>query len=309
MELPEETVRLLRDEAYVALCREALDKHLTELTRKKAVVSSTRPPFGVLARKETRDLFTRTMQAVQDQESALKDAKAQLETVSVQLHPLVERSVADYLAQVRKDFSHLEQVVARLDDWQRALQGLPELLLGFARDLRTLRLAVGAAKAAPRKWLSELAALRDMAARLARQNRELQIVGMAIAEAASHLWSKPLDLPALPDFNRLPWIAHLTTLVPEKIVEETAKVEAEVRRFLAEGAEAALTRWETCRASCVDKGKKLIEDYWQQLRSHAQKHYVEDCDILEKVKSLHFRYVQAEIIQRQNELSFDTLID
>lgn len=309
MELPEEAVRLLQDEAYVALCREALDRHLVELTRKRAVVTSTRPPFGVLARKETRIVFARTMQAVHDQETALKNAKAELDSVFVQLHPRVERAVADYLAQVSSDYSHLEQVLARLDDWQRALQGLPELLLGFARDLRTLRLAVGEPKLAPRKWLSELAALREMASRLARQHRELQVVSMAVAEAAIGLWAKPLELPALPDFDRLGWIGRLTTMKPEQIVQETARVEAEVRRFLADGAEAALARWEACRASCEETGKKLIEAYWQQLRMHAQAHYVEECDILEKVRSLHLRYVEAEVIQRQHELSFDPLIN
>ncbi len=57
MSLSEDTIGLLRDEAYLLLCRDTVQGALNLAAEKKDEVASTRPPFGVLARKKTREAF------------------------------------------------------------------------------------------------------------------------------------------------------------------------------------------------------------------------------------------------------------
>jgi hypothetical protein len=87
MELSEATLELLQNEAYVFLCREVVEDTLASLEREKAEIASTRPPFGVLARKETREAFTRSMRTALDNEAALRDRLAQISGIEEWLRP------------------------------------------------------------------------------------------------------------------------------------------------------------------------------------------------------------------------------
>jgi len=62
MSLSSETIALLRDEAYLALCRHALDHAISEAAEKTQQVRQTRPPFGFLGTKKTREIFVKTQQ-------------------------------------------------------------------------------------------------------------------------------------------------------------------------------------------------------------------------------------------------------
>jgi hypothetical protein len=52
MSLPDDVISLVRDEAYLDLCRNALKDALERLVAEKQQVSETRPPFGILASQE-----------------------------------------------------------------------------------------------------------------------------------------------------------------------------------------------------------------------------------------------------------------
>jgi hypothetical protein len=303
MELPETTVQLLRDEAYAAMCRDALTEALAGLARDKSTVSDTRPPFGVLAGKERRETFARSMRAVLDRESSIRSRLEQLDTIEPKLRPVVRAAVAEYLAMASDDYSRFRQILARLRDWERAFQKLPEILLGFARDVRSVRLAA----AAGRKDVHELAVLREVAARLERHDHELIVIEQAVVEATIGDLAREVRLPTLPDFHRIGWVAGLAAMSTEQILAETTRVEAEVRRFLAEGAELALARLEASRGVCQQLEARFVETYWTQLRSHAREHYVEERDLDETMAELYQRYVEAEIVERQREISFDPL--
>jgi hypothetical protein len=308
MELPRTTLSLLQDDAYASLCREAVTQSLAALESEKAVVATTRPPFGgMLARKETREKFDRSMRRVLGTEAALRDRLSRLDAVNAVLQPLLRRGVSDYLAQVSPEYCRNLQLLARLGDWEIAYQALPELLLGFARDLRGLRLA---ATGAPnlRSCLYELATLRDMASRLERHAREISIIGQAIAETASADAFSDVTVPALPDFQRLPWVSRLASLSPAQVVTETAAAEAEIRRFLAAGAETELARIEASRDAARRRADHFVERYTAQLQAHARTHYVEERDVDPVLGQLYRDYVEAGIEERQQAL-FDPLIE
>lgn len=142
MEFSAATLEHLQDEAYASLCREAVAEQLAVLQRERSAIEDTRPPFGgVLARKESREAFARSMRTSQENEAALQQRLIRIDAIADWLRPLIRNSVSSYLAAVSPSYCALLQASARLDDWGFAVAALPELLLAFARDVRGVRMA------------------------------------------------------------------------------------------------------------------------------------------------------------------------
>lgn len=302
MELSEATLGRLQDEAYAYLCRQAVEERLASLEREKAEIASTRPPFGVLARKETREAFNRSMSTALDNEAALRDRLVRIEGIEKWLRPILRKDVAAYLADVSPDYVRFQQIRARLEDWEGAFQRLPELLLALARELRSVRQAAGAGSAAG-GFLNELPVLRESALRLERQHHEILVIAGVVTELTHGGPHEEIRVPVLPDFRRVEWVSRLAVLPADQAVAEVARVEKEVREFLAAGAELALARLEASRDVCTSLENQAVEQYWAQLRDHARAHYVEERDIDDVLEMLSQRYISADIARRQQALS------
>ena len=305
MELSAATLELLQDEAYAFLCREVVENTLASLEREKAEIASTRPPFGVLARKETREAFTRSMRTALDNEAALRDRLAQISEFEVWLRPLLRKDIAAYLAAVSADYRRFEQVRTRLDDWERAFQTLPEFLVAFARELRNLRQAVDSDPAAARRFVYELPAVREIAMRLEQQQRELPGIAAAVAELAQAGAMSEIRVPVLPDLQRVEWVNRLAALPLNQALTEAACVEKEVRDFLTDGLDLVHARLEVSRDVCTRLENAALKQYWDQLRAHAQAHYVAERDVDEVLAMLAQRYASANLARQQAELLAD----
>ncbi|HTZ20693.1 MAG TPA: hypothetical protein VMC06_07410 [Opitutaceae bacterium] len=305
MELSAATLELLQNEAYVVLCREVVQDTLASLEREKAVIASTRPPFGVLATKKTRDEFTRSMRTAIDNEAALRDRLAQIKGFEEWLRPLLRHDIADYLAAVSADYQRFGQVRTRLDDWEQTFQALPEFLVAFARELRNLREAVDPAPAAGRRLGPELAAVGEIAGRLERQQRALPGIAAAIAELVQAGAMSEIRVPLLPDLQRVEWVNHLAALPLDRALTEVACVEKEIRDFLADGLHRVHVRLEVNRDVCTQLENKALEQYWGQLRAHAQAHYVEERDVDEVLAMLAQRQARANLVRQRAELLAD----
>lgn len=303
MEFASATLEHLRDEAYASLGREALQEQLAALERQKAEIADTRPPFGLLARKETRDAFTRSMRTALDNEVALRERLARLDGILDWLRPLIRNGVSAYLAGMSQPYCALLQVEARLDDWECAVQALSDLLLAFARDVHSVRVAASPAGAAPPAYARELAALRTIVGRLERHRHELDVIAQAIGELTAGGLPTEVRLPALPDFRRSAWLDRLALLSPAQVVAEATRVEAEARSFLADENLAAgvAARLQANRDLCANLAENALEQYWNQLRTHACAHYVEERDVDEVLDMLTRRYVDADIQSRLDE--------
>src|ERR1700677_5304420 len=104
MSLPDDVISLLRDEAYLDLCRNALKDALERLVAEKQQVSETRPPFGILASKKQRDEFESSMQTVLDTESAIEARLGKLEAIENWLKAAIRERLRDYLRQVSENY-------------------------------------------------------------------------------------------------------------------------------------------------------------------------------------------------------------
>jgi hypothetical protein len=305
MELSAATLELLQDEAYAFLCREVLEETLAKLEHEKAEIASTRPPFGVLARKETREAFTRSMSTALDNEAALRNRLAQIKGFEEWLRPLLSQDIAAYLTAVSPDYRRFQEVRTRLDDWERTFLTLPEFLVAFARELRNLRQAVDSAPAAGSRLGSELPAVSEIAVRLERQQRGLPGIAAAVAELAQAGAMSEIRVPVLPDMQRVEWVNRLAALPLDRALTEAACVEKEVRDFLADGLDLVHARLEVSRDVCTRLENKALEQYWDQLRAHAQTHYVEERDVDEVLAMLAQRYASANLARHQAELLAD----
>jgi hypothetical protein len=302
MELSEATLELLQDEAYAFLCREVVEDRLASLEREKAEIASTRPPFGVLARKETREAFTRSTRTALDNEVALRDRLAQINGIEGWLRPILRKDIAAYLTAVSPDYRRFQEVRTRLDGWEQAFQALPELLIAFARELRNLRQTVDAAPAGDRRLVYELPVVSEIAVRLEQQQRKLPGIAAAVAELAQSGSMSEVRMPVLPDLQRIDWVNHLAALPLDQALTEAACFEKEIRDFLAGGADLVHARLEVSRDECTRLENQVLEQYWDQLRAHAQAHYVEEREVDEVLAMLAERYASANNARQQEEL-------
>jgi hypothetical protein len=302
MELSEATLELLQDEAYAFLCREVVEDRLASLERETAEIASTRPPFGMLARKKTREAFTRSMRTALDNEAALRDRLVQISGIEEWLRPLLRQDIAAYLTEISPDFRRFPQVRARLDDWERDFKALPEFLVAFARELRNLRQAIDSDPAPGRRFVYELPVVREVAVRLEQQQHDLPGIAAAIAELTQAGAMNEIRAPVLPEFRRIAWVSRLAVLPVDQALIEVTCVEKEVRDFLADGIDLVHARLEVSRDVCARLENQALEQYWNQLRTHAQAHYVEERDIDDVLAMLTQRYVSADLARREKEL-------
>lgn len=299
MDLPEHIVTLLRDEAYTALCREALTAAVVEVEREKDTVNRTRPPFLSIAGKEFQNALTESLRALSEKENGLREQLARVDAVEGRLHPALRKALAQWLANTGGDYSRFSRLSARLLDWEASFERLPEQLLAFARDLRAFRLGLTGGGAGS---VRDLAKLRETATRLERHDHELRIIGAAAGEEIPPALVDQVRLPVLPDFRRVGWVGKLAEMTLTSAGTEAGRVEGEIRRYLAEGAERALGEVQAVRDLCRRSQGEFIDRYWGQLRAHAAAHFVEERGLEDVLTTLTRHYVEEELQREQESL-------
>lgn len=301
MELSAATIEHLRDEAYASLCRQALEAALHRLEQEKAELASTRPPFGVLARKETRDAFTRSMRIATDSEAVLRSRLVQISQLESWLQGILRPELRAYLMSVAPDYRRFAITHELLDQWSAAFGAMPELVLALARDVGAIRHNPEAARA--RRELHLFAVLRDTALRVEEQLFRLEAITKQLEATVPAIASNEVRAPALPDLRRVAWVNTLAVLPLEQLTAETTTAEKTARAFVAQGHRTALLRLQASHDSCTSYEEAYLERYWNQLRTHAQTHYVEERDIEEVIATLTHRYVTTDLARRQLALT------
>jgi hypothetical protein len=305
MELTEDTLSLLRDEAYVYLCREVVEEKLAALEQEKVAIASTRSPFGVFARKSTRDAFTRSMSTALNNEAALRDRLVQIVRLEDWLQPLLRRDIAAYLDAVSEDYQRFSKIHALLAEWHVGLLALPEMLTAFTRDMRTVREAAASGR---RPEARAATALVEIAARVEEHFMKLAQTGAAIAEHACHLGAEEIRLPTLPNLQRVTWVNRLGVIPLGQVGPEIVRVESELRALIIGGTETALARLRGTQEIALQLQEAFLENYWKQLRTHARIHYVEERDLDEVLETLTGCYDGAINAQRRTLASHNPFI-
>ncbi len=308
MELPEDIIGWLRDEAYLSLCGEAVRAALDSAAKEKDAVASTRPPFGVLASKKARETFEHSMHTVLTTEVALHNRQEKIQAlegaVMARLRPALHR----YLEGLSTDYRQRPEVLAAVDAWEALLEGYGEQLQAFARELRqTLNAISGPAPVTQEEFEERMrtyAALHHAAGGVDAVAGGLEAAARRLTACANPLFPSP-TVGGPPLTGQEQWAGRATSLGDTALVAEIGRAEATVRELLADNLGSLHARAEAAREQIEHAAGQYLQSYWNQLRAHATAHYVEEKDVDEVIAEVTERHHTAELKRQRTRLATD----
>jgi hypothetical protein len=303
MSLPDDVISLLRDEAYLDLCRNALKDALDRLVEEKQQVSETRPPFGILATKKQRDVFESSMQTVLDTETAIENRLGKLEAIENWLKSAIRDRLRDYLMQVSENYRRSTKIAETVKSWDRLIEHYGEQLLALARNIKNVAVSFAGAQGGVRSAFSDraqaFAELRMGADSLDRTALQLESLTRSMTMFAANSPYKDVQLVELPIKGVVGWVDNLALQHDRDALPAAHELEADARNVVAK----KLTDYHASAAAALEAlgviDNQELESYWEVLRAHALAHYVQERDVDEVLNELNERYVVANIERRQ----------
>lgn len=299
MELSRLTLELLRDEAYILLCRETI---LTEMEARTRDKSSGQPAASAgAARSSKRGGLLASLFPAEDPDVALYSRLTRISRLASWLQQRLRVELSEHLEATHAGFKSGIRVQQTLNEWDFCVRHvLPDSLADFARELRGLRQTLADAErkgvpAAP----PDFAALRRIAGRVEEQQIQVARIAAAVAGHAQAINAAEVLPPSLPNFRRLVWVDWLSVVPGEKLAAELTRIESELRTFLNRRHAEILETLQANRNACSARQEKILQEYWDRLRAHAQAHFVEELELDAVLDSLSHRY-EPEIAQREH---------
>ena len=306
MELPSETIELLRAEAYATLCKESLTESIAEIVRKKEELLSTRPPFGVLASKKVRETFQSQVGQVEDGEAGLRSRLQQVVHIQGWLLGAIHVALDQYLSGASTEYKYWFDLGNAIESWEGRVRDLPEKAVAFARDARAAIIAFSQQASSDDRRLKEARLGTIAALRATVETAAISLIHISEAASYVHQLSSakletPIEFP-VPTFRSVSWVDGLVISNPATAVLELQKAEAEARAFAADGVRAMLAVSSQAHEACALAADGYLHTYWDQLRDHALKHYVTGKDVDSVIADLTQQYIAADLRRRQSEL-------
>jgi hypothetical protein len=306
MSLPDDVISLLRDEAYLDLCRNALKDALERSIAEKQQVSETRPPFGILATKKQREVFESSMQTVLDTEAAIEARLGKLEAIENWLKSSIRERLSDYLRQVSENYRRSTKIAEAVKAWDRLIEHYGEQLLALARNIKNVAVSFAGAAGGVRSAFSDraqaFAELRMGADSLDRTALQLESLTRSMAMIAANSPYRDVQLAELPIKGVVGWVDNLALQHDRDALPAAQEMEADARAIVAK----KLTDFHASAAAALDTlgviENQELESYWEVLRAHALAHYVQERDVDEVLNELNERYVVANIERRQRAI-------
>jgi len=274
---------------------------------KKAVVVNSRPPFGVLANKKSREAFESSRRLTDDAEAALRDRLMRASRYETWLQRCISRELAAYLQAVSPEYQRVSEIKRWLDEWEKCVtRQLPDMLIAFSREMRGLRGILAAEDRTELAVSEELALLRDIAMRVEQQHDFLSKVADNVNAHALEIGLVDVRMPPLPRFRRRIWVDALASTPLAQAIPEINGAEIELRTFL-NGMQPIVGRLQASRVSCVQRQEDYLRQYWDQLRAHAQAHWVEEREVDEVLETLAVRY-DSDITRHHREVTHNPFV-
>ena len=306
MSLPDDVISLLRDEAYLDLCRNALKDALERAVAEEQQVTETRPPFGILATKKQRETFESSMQMVLDTKAAIEARLSKLEAIENWLKSAIRERLRDYLRQASENYRRSAKIAEAIRAWDRLIEHYGEQLLALARNIKNVSVSFAGAAGGARSAFSDraqaFAELRMGADSLDRTAVQLESLSRTMAMYAANSAYSEVQLADLPIKGVVGWVDNLALMHDRDALPAAQEMEADARGIVAK----KLTEFHGSAAAALGalgtiEGQEL-ENYWEVLRAHALAHYVQERDVDEVLNELNERYVVANIERRQRAI-------
>lgn len=147
-----------------------------------------------------------------------------------------------------------------------------------------------------------LLALHNCALRLEKQLDTLDTVASRVAALLPAGAAAEIRLPAIIPSRHSAWVGVLLALPADRLAAEINRAETDARQFVAHGQSAIATRLNASREACDRYVQGYFENYWVQLRTHAQTYYVEEHPIDDLIAMLMQNYATSDLARRPREL-------
>jgi len=306
MSLPDDVILLLRDEAYLDLCRTALNEARERLESEKDQIGKTRPPFGILATKKQREEFEASMQNVLNNEAGIGARIAKLDAIEKWLKSAIRDRLREYLREASENYRRSGKIAEAITSWDRLIEHYGEQLLALARNLKNVAVsfvgATGGARSAFADRAQAFAELRMGADSLDRTAVQLDSLARTMVMYSANSPYKDVQLADLPIKGVVGWVDQLALQHDRDALPAAQEMEAEARVVVAK----KLSEFHGCAATALATmaaiDEKELENYWEVLRAHALAHYVQERDVDEVLNELNERYVVATIERRQRAI-------
>jgi hypothetical protein len=307
MSLPEPLIILLQDEAYLDLAQDTVREALDGIQAQKEEVSSTRPPFGIIATKRMRDAFTSSMQAVLDTEAGLHTRLAKIEVVAKSIKGQLRPAIHSYLETALPDYGAGTRVLAGFDAWERCLvEEYGEMMKGYARELKNTRMLVQSTPTFTAdvyaRRIRAFAELQLEAENLDSIATLLDVSGQRISNLCGTLYAE-VQAPPPPFAQQTPWVEQIVTVGDADMMVALAERETAVRAHLGDELASIRAQAAAAREKLGIIAATCLDNYWEQLRAHAKQYYVQESDVDEVLTRLEARYVTADIRRHRQAIA------
>jgi hypothetical protein len=306
MNLSEDTIGLLRDEAYLSLSREAIQAGLDRALAAKNEVATTRPPFGMLASKKTRETFERSMHSALTTEASLQNRLAKIKLLESSVQSKLHTALHAYLEAVSADYRLRRAVLTCIDEWEALLDGYGEQLQAFARELHRTVEVISSPHASTREGFERrmhtFAELHVAATGVDGAAALLEGAAFKFSNSAGTLFAS-IKMAEPPFILQVKWVDRVTRALDPEIVAEAGRVEIAVRSLVSDKLSGLHARAALARDEVDQLAATYLETYWKQLRTHAIAHYVEERDVDEVIEMLTERYITADLQRHRQKIS------
>lgn len=298
MNLSDDVIAYLRDEAYAVLCKESLSEALTQIENEKEQIMTTRPPFMMLATKKTRHVFETSLRSALHTETELRSRLDQVEMLDRWLKENLEKALYEHLSALSPEFQRCNEAEQLIAKWEYTIEGLHEKCVALARDAKSVAGAASESSRGVRDTRkSAIGNLRNSVEIIQRDLLEVTAARTAFERLGAKQGTEPVQLPGPPAFRNSAWVEKISLLPDDQLFSEAQRLEVEARSFGNEGIAALLAKGNELRSACRAACQTILNDYWSKLRAYSQAHYVQERDVDEVIEELTKHY--TDVAQRR----------
>ena len=260
-----EIIPLLRDEAYLTLCRKSPDT------------------MAEGAGGHTNVLF--------------KDRLAKIDALEDSLKSTLQAKLRNYLQESSHEYRYGAKVNSAINVWEQGVKPYGDCLLAFGYELKTAARALGGSKknlyASFDSRAKDMAALRLSAENLDRASLHLDAASKNLSHGITGTIYEKVCVLAPPFAGSVQWMERLALLSNFDALVEMQTKEIEVRSLLANKLLVLHSCATTVRETVAEIQREYCENYWNDLRRHALTNYVEDREVNEVLDELAARYTST----------------
>ena len=283
--LPEDTFQLIIREAYLFRAGGIISQAMNEAKSRHELVTSTRPPFLVFRRANTKETFSASLASASHDLSLYERAAKRNADTMKRLRKCAELHIEDWLRE--NDATYRSGLVSEslVADWHRFLARLESELSDFIA-------AVGCARnslVASRTDASGVRFASDVSRKAIEQAAELG--GLLASEVAAtngladerdrHLEGTAFEstFPRLPTFDFAASMQQAAAMPVQSLQQQFSLILDRCAELRSVGLPALLEQVRQAEGEHTAVKESYLVGVWQALRDFALAHYVEERDL------------------------------